>query len=220
MNPKAEEILIRMTDREWERIVLQLARYAKRKSRMYFYRGGYDLLPNGDSLESLVHTAILKLYSGERDWDPDKRPDLLIHLKGVVKSLLWHSVKSFDNRALVPEPPEPDDEDGRGWAAREKYELAAWQSSDAATPCGILLDDERRTIGARALEVLLIECKDDQVLLGMIELMKEGITKPAILASKLGLQTKEIYVAIKRLERKFITTTERMKEELAIRSFT
>ena len=185
---------------------------------MYFYRTGDDLLPNGDSVESLVNTAIQKLYSGERDWDPIRRPDLLIHLKGVVKSLLWHSVKSSDNRMLVPEPAEPDDEDGRGWAARQEYELAGWQWSGSETPCGILLDAERRTIGARALEMLLIECKDDQVLLGMIELLQEGITKPAILARQLGFQTKDIYVAIKRLERKFIVTTERIKEELAIGS--
>ena len=41
---------------------------------MYFYRTGQDVLPNGDSVESLVNSAILKLHTGERDWDPDEKP--------------------------------------------------------------------------------------------------------------------------------------------------
>ena len=220
VNSKAEGILRGMTDLDWERIILQLARYATRKSRMYFYRTGLDLLPNGDSVESLANAAILKLYTGERDWDPDKHPDLLIHLRGIVKSLLWHSVTSLDNRVLVAEPEEPEDEGGRESTVRHEYEMAGWQSTGSKTPFGILLDGERQVIGSRAFELLLLECKDDGLLLGIIGLMQEGIKKPAVLAQRLGLQTKEVYVAIKRLERKFIVTTERVKEELEIRSCT
>lgn len=187
---------------------------------MYFYRTGQDLLPNGDSVESLANAAILKLYNGERDWDPDRRPDLLIHLKGIVKSLLWHLATSFDNRMLVAEPEETEEEDGQGRAARQEYEMASWQSTGSKTPFGILLEGERQFIGSRALELLLFECKDDRLLVGIIELMEEGIKKPAVLAQRLGLQTKEVYVAIKRLERKLIVTTELVKEELEIRSCT
>jgi len=218
VNSKAEEILRGMTDQEWERIILQLAKYATRKSRKYFYRTGQDLLPNGDSVESLANQAILKLYSGERDWDPDKYPDLLIHLQGIVKSLLSHLATSFDNLKLVAEPKEPKEEDSRGSAVRQDYEMASWQSTGSKTPFEILLDGERQVIGSRALEILLIECKDDGLLLGIIGLMQDGIKKPAALAQILGMQTKEVYVAIKRLERKFIVTTERVKEELEMRS--
>ena len=137
-----------------------------------------------------------------------------------MKSLVFHLAASADNRMLVAEPEEPEDEDGRGWAARQKYEVAGWDSSDYKTPVGILLESERQIVGLRAMEWVLYECKDDQVLLGIIGLMQEGIKKPAVLAQKLGLQTKEVYVAIKRLERKFIVTTEGIKEELAIRSCT
>lgn len=186
---------------------------------MYFYRTGQDALPNGESVETLVNSAILRVYTGERRWDPDERPDLLIHLKGIVKSLLWHLLESSDNRLLDAEPEEPeDDEDKRGWSARQEYETAAWQSSGWHTPLGLLLESERQIVGARAMELLLEECGKDKVLLDIIQLMRERITKPGLLAQNLGLQTKEIYVAIKRLERKFRATTQRVKEELAVGS--
>ena len=219
MNSKVEVILRGMTDQEWERIILQLAIYAKRKSRMYFYRTGQDLLPNGASVESLANAAILKVYSGERNWDPDEKPDLLIHLKGIVKSLLWHLVRSLDNQRLVAEPEEPEgDEDGREWADRQEYEMAGWRSREAETPLGLLLEGERQIVGSRAMELLLIECKEDETLRAMIGLMSQGTNKPAVIAQELGLQVKEVYVAMKRLERKFIVTTARVKEELEVGS--
>jgi hypothetical protein len=200
VNRKAEEILTGMNDDQWEKIFDELVCYAKRKSRKH-YRTGGDLLPNGDSFESLVNTAIQKLYSGERDWNPDQRPDLLIHLKGIVRSLLSHSVESFDNRRFVAEADEP--------------EMATWRYSGAKDPCAIFLEKERQLIADRALGLLVTKCKDDRIALDMIGLMHEGITKPDILAQKLGIEPKQIYAAAKRLDRKFIAVAEDIKQELA-----
>ncbi len=134
-----------------------------------------------------------------------------------MKSLLWHSVRSLDNQKLVAEPEEPGgDEDGREWADRQEYEMAGWRSRGAETPLGLLLEGERQIVGSRAMELLLIECREDEILL----LMSGGTTKPAVIAQELGLQVKEVYVAIKRLERKFIVITERVKEELGVGSRT
>jgi hypothetical protein len=215
VNRKAEEVLQGMKDHQWEKIFDELVRYAKRRSRRHFYRTGGDLLPNGDSLESLANTAIQKLYSGQRDWNPDQRPDLLTHLKGIVRSLLSHSVESFDNRRLVTEPDEPESEDERGWAERQDYETATWRHSGAQDPCAILLEKERQLVADRALALLVSKCKDDRIGLGMIGLMREGITKPAIFAQKLGLEPEQIYAAVKRLDRKFMAVAECVKQELA-----
>jgi hypothetical protein len=215
VNRKAEEMLKQITDGQWENIISELARYARRRGCKHFYRGGRDLLPNGDSFESLANTAIQKLYSGARDWDPDQRPDLLTHLKGIVKSLVSHSVESFDNRRLVAEPDEPESQDEQRWAERQYYEMAAWRHSGAKDPFAILLEKERQFIADRALGLLVTECKDDRIGLGMIALVREGITKPAILAKKLGLEPKQIYAASKRLDRKFIAVAEGIKQELA-----
>jgi hypothetical protein len=215
VNRKAEEMLKQMTHDQWENINSELKQYARRRGSRHFYRGGRDVLPNGDSFESLPNTAIQKLFSGARDWDPDQRPDLLTHLKSIVKSLVSHSVESFDNRRLVAEPEEPESYDEQGWAERQYYEMAACRYSGLKDPLATLLEKERQFIADRALGLLVSECKDDRIALAMIALRQEGITKPAILAKKLGIEPKQIYAASKRLDRRFIAVAESIKQELA-----
>jgi hypothetical protein len=51
--------------------------------------------------------------------------------------------------------------------------------------------------------------------LDMIELTQEGITKPAAIAQRLGVEPEQIYAASKRLDRRVIAVAKRVKGELA-----
>lgn len=58
-------------------------------------------LPRGHTAESIVQDVIVKTFSGERTWDPEKG-DLLMWLKYVIRSEISHLVKSVANKIEVP----------------------------------------------------------------------------------------------------------------------
>ena len=49
-------------------------------------RGVDSVLPEGQEAADLVHEAVEKVLSGERQWDPVSVPDLQVYLTGVVRS--------------------------------------------------------------------------------------------------------------------------------------
>jgi DNA-directed RNA polymerase specialized sigma24 family protein len=62
---------------DWEQLTLKLMEYASKKLRNLKWRDGrsLDSLPKGMTVEDLVCEAIMRVWDGERKWNPDKAPE-------------------------------------------------------------------------------------------------------------------------------------------------
>lgn len=55
----------------------------------------------GKMAEDFVMDAVMKVYRGERKWDPEKDPELLFYLMGVLRSLIGHEFQKLSSRQVV-----------------------------------------------------------------------------------------------------------------------
>ena len=79
----------------WRDVIFRLTYYAVIRFRRY---GWQSNLPKGNSPEDIALNAVEKVWDGTRDWDPDKYPDLLKHLKWIVKSDIEHLFSSLEHK--------------------------------------------------------------------------------------------------------------------------
>jgi len=79
-------------EKEWGGIYKELVLYADLKLKIF----GFEIRTEKDSVdaETFATQAIEKLFDGSRAWDSQRFPDILIHLKGIVKSLLSNHFKT------------------------------------------------------------------------------------------------------------------------------
>ncbi len=104
-SPKTLSLLQEITDNQWGIILKQLIIYAE----LRLTKIGFEPRTEIDSVsgEDFAMEAIKKLFEGKRNWDPSKHPDLLIHLKLVVKSLIWNHIKSSMKSIVDAQEPTP-----------------------------------------------------------------------------------------------------------------
>jgi DNA-directed RNA polymerase specialized sigma24 family protein len=132
--------------------------------------------------------AIKKVISGERAWNPNEFPDLLIHLKGVAKSLLSSYLKSVEGTKTIP------------------AEISVRKADEQFTVS--ILDDtnggheaDTHLIASEQAELLEQSLHDDleakSVLLEMLE-----FKKPREIAENLNLSPIAVNNAIRRIRRK------------------
>lgn len=96
-----ERIFNLLEQANWIKIGLRLTKYATSKTKHLGWRTkNYDSLAQGKTPEDLAYKAIEKVFSGDRQWNPDKNPDLLDYLESVVDSLVSHLVESQNNKRL------------------------------------------------------------------------------------------------------------------------
>lgn len=93
-----------ITDNQWSIILKQLIFYAE----LRLGKIGFEPRSEIDSVtgEDFAMEAIKKLLEGKRNWDPIKHPDILIHLKLVIKSLIWNHIKA-SMKSVVAHTHEP-----------------------------------------------------------------------------------------------------------------
>lgn len=86
------EKLYTIDERSWGTIYKELVRYSAFKLN----KAGFEIRTEKDSInaEHFVTEAITKTFEGVRKWDFNRFPDITIHLKGVVKSLISSHFKS------------------------------------------------------------------------------------------------------------------------------
>ena len=86
---------------DWDDTIPRLIKFALIKiKRMSWYQQQGGHVAAGKMAEDFVMDAIVKVYKGQRQWDPDAMPDLLIYLLGVVRSEIHHHSQSLENRCL------------------------------------------------------------------------------------------------------------------------
>ncbi len=214
MNPKAYAALLKVTEDEWRAMAQRLTRYSLTASRQLRWRTqNSQELPGGETIGSVVSKAIEKLYTGKRNWDPEKQPNLEKYLQSVIDSLLSHLSTSDDNVIVIatPEPGSKDAPDSeRGSSQRDP--AADWLIPPSRSPEAVLAREQRTALEDRALELLLDECSEDTVLFAVVEAMMDGYGTPTEISDAKGIEVKDVYNAAKRLDRKL----ERVRERIAL----
>ena len=154
-------------------------------------------------MDSIVSKAIEKLYTGERDWDPEKQPNLERYLQRVIHSLLNHLATSDEN-VIVTAAPEPASKDAPNWetGSPKRDPATDWLVHPARSSEALLAKKEQTALEDRALELLLDESSEDPVLLAVLEAMMDGYATPAEISAAKGIEVKQVYNAVKRLDRK------------------
>lgn len=219
MPQTAREALARMSEDELAELILRLGRYALRESNRLRWRTNDSVeLPGGETIDSIVSLALEKTLSGERRWNSETHPKLQEYLMDVIDSLLSHLATGRDN-FLFTKATSPD---GTG----DKSELhvvghdVEWLTRGGVSPETLLLHREEVELHERALELLREECERDPVLLRIIEVMMEGNEKVEQIAAAAGLNSREVYNAMKRLSRKAARVSLQIRDVSAVTSRT
>ena len=218
MSTDAGDLIGRMSKEEFDRLVLHLGNYALRESKRYYWRTGDSVeLPGGETVESIVYLAIEKTITGERNWDSQKDPDFKKYLMDVIDSLLNHLATGKENTMLtaVPEVGSDDRKDWETGAAKRTAE-ADWLARQTATPEEELLEKEAAErdgqLRDRAIGALLESSKDDKELTFVIEAMLDGYDKPGEIANVTGIDIRDVYNVMKRLNRKIAVIRKQLRE--------
>jgi len=204
MNMETLKTISDISDEEWQQIILDLGWYALSVSRRLRWRTQNPIdLPRGETVDSIVSKALEKVFSGDREWNPEQAPDIKRYLMGVVDSLLNQLAENKDN-TLLTVTPKPDSADAVAWesGSSERDPTTDWMVPARPSPETVMLEKERIRLEDRALGLLIDECSDDQTLLKVLEAKMDGHDKPAEIAKVVGISIQEMYNATKRLDRK------------------
>lgn len=173
-----------------ERIYLALVSYADRMARICGWTSG-KVLPTAASPQSVVHDIVVKVLQGTRGWDPGKEPDLLVAMKGMVRSDIGHLFERVET-----ERTEPINKSRPDGTERSEEDIA----SGGKTPEELLLDTERTKLAFTAMDLILQEIGNNEELeLVFLALNETG--KPAEISEITGLPVGRVYTLKRELER-------------------
>lgn len=214
----ARDLIDGMSAEDFDKLTLHLGRYAMQVSKIYKWRTGdsYDL-PGGHTVESIVLLAIEKAWLGERNWDSEKQPDFKKYLMDVIDSLLYHLATGKDNELLTTEP-EPGTDAEKQWhtGSPKRHWSTDWLVRKTATPEEELLEKEETTREAaehdRAIEMLLEEADGDEELTYVIQAKLDDYDKAGEIAEVTGIDVRDVYNIMKRLNRKVAAVSRRLKD--------
>jgi hypothetical protein len=207
---QARDLLGRMSDNELERMILELGYYASKVRNEYRWRmKEREALPKGETVNSVVSLALEKVLSGERRWNPAQQPDFMKFMRDVIDSLINHLARGKDNTLLTPAL---DEDSGGDWHTGSKKAAhdTEWLARSEATPEQALIDKELQAHRDEAIRALLEECAGDQALTKIVNAMLEGYDQCGEIAQVVGIEVKDVYNAMKRLDRKIASVSRRM----------
>jgi hypothetical protein len=202
-----------MTDDELEKMILELGYYASKVSSEYRWRtNDKQSLPKGETVNSVVSLALEKVWSGERRWNPERQLDFKRFMRDVIDSLINHLAQGKDNILLRSAPQEgrPGRDDLDWHTGSKKAAHTEWLARAETTPEQALLDQESEAKKNEAIKALLDECASDQVLTKIVNAMLEGHDQCGEIAEAAGIEVKDVYNAMKRLDRKIASVSRRM----------
>jgi hypothetical protein len=198
-----DEVLNFLESANWDHIILELTRYAIWQARKHTWSSGDpSILPKGNTPQDMALNAIKKVWSGQREWDPKKYPDLLLHLKWVVKSDINHLSESLEHekvsRLHVFQSDETLDSDHNEISPKSlspTYEMAP-------NPEEELILSEKRKGEKHLLERLHASVRGDDDLELLFMCFEDGIDKPRDIARETGFDIEKVYKLKKKLYRK------------------
>jgi hypothetical protein len=172
------DVARRLHEADWDSLIPRLLRYA----RANIYEPT-RLLPGGRSAEDIVQEAVAKAFSGDRKWDPARKPDLEAHLRGTIDSILSSKgifgLKEWEAVSNVEDPSE-------------------WERFASRLPnLGGVCHD-----AAVALAALQESIRGDQELNDVLDAVVEGFDKSGDIADVTGIPVARVYELQRKLERR------------------
>lgn len=184
-----------LTQDQWKRLIDRLTIYAQRKYiRLGWCKRGQYRSPSGQGPEDIASEAIMLLFEGKRNYDEQKYPDLIMYLRSVVDSVIYHIIKSADFQKTKPMPKIIT-------AGGETKEIEI--ESEEADPSQVYVQND---LSDKMNSILQEKFAQDKVVSGILECMKAGIYKDSEIAECCDIEVKEVYNAQKRLRREFDKT--------------
>ena len=145
-----------------------------------------NILPKGQTAESIVRDVIAKTFSEERNWDPE-RGELFPWLKWVIRSEVSHLAESASNRRDV------------------RLEQSDCDEPEYPSPVKLQLNSpEDGMIATETVDLLLEACNGKAELEDIVYAISGGecAAKPKLLAEYLGRPVQEIYQDLRMLRRR------------------
>ena len=210
-----DKILDLLEAADWKDIVFGLTRYAYWKASKYTWKSGNrNHLPGGNTPEDIALGAIEKVWSGVRDWNPDKYPNLLIHLMKVVDSDLNHLFKSMEHWKSERIPDKSDDLGIKGAHDESHAQISATihQVSIAKNPEEQLIAVEDKEYEHKVKNEFYAMVKGDEDLEMLILCFEERIDKPETIAAQTGWDIQKVYNLKRKLLRKAANFNKRMRK--------
>jgi len=200
-----DRILELLEAADWKEIILRLTHHASWRARRYTWKSGNPRqLPGGKTPEDIACSAIEKVWSGTRDWDPDKYPKLLTHLMWVVDSDMEHLFSSSEHQKTQKMPTSRDE--GEPEPSYDEIapdpSLPTYDTGMVLTPEDDLVAREDREKGEKLKDELYGMVKGDEDLELLLLCFEEGIDKPELIAAQTGWDVTKVYNLKRKLLRK------------------
>lgn len=174
----------------WNEIILDLVNYSLWQARRYKWRSGNATqLPEGKTPADIAFDAIKKVWSKTRDWDPDRYPNLLSHLKWIVKSDMQHLFLSKEHQITSRMP---EFEDG----TENDTDYSEIDQGPSAEGWLIIKEKEKKLRAELAVAV-----KGDEELELLLMCIEDGIVKAEAIALETSWDIKRVYNVKKRFRR-------------------
>ncbi len=183
------EIFELLENADWNDIGHRLILFSIWLARKYGCSGN-SALPGGKEPKDIAYEAIEKVLNGTRDWNPDKYPDLLIHLQWIVRSDMGHLFDSYKKASRMPD------------IDIQSYETSQGVTSIQKNPEEVLILKEQRAIEDHLKEELYKEVAGDDDLETVLLLIDDDVWKPKEIAEKMGKEVSEVYTLRRKLTRK------------------
>jgi len=174
----------------WDEIILDLVNYSLWQARRYKWRSGNATqLPEGKTPTDIALGAIEKVWSKTRGWDSDKYPDLLTHLKWIVKSDMQHLFLSKEHQ-ITSSMPEFEDgtENVTNYSERDQEPSAEEQ---------LIIKEKEKKL----MDELAIALKGDEELELLLMCIEDGIVKAEAIALETSWDITRVYNAKRRFHR-------------------
>jgi DNA-directed RNA polymerase specialized sigma24 family protein len=188
----------------WDEAYPKLVKFAEWLIQGKHWNG--NVLPKGQTAESIVRDAIAKTFAEVRNWDPD-RGDLFEWLNWVIKSDISHLARSASNRKdihLDSMTAEGSDWDERGLANEHQSKLHLQTASPEEAIVAKETDEETAASAKLKIDALLEASSGRPELEEIVFAISEGncSAKPQELAAFLGKPVEEINQSLRALRRR------------------
>lgn len=198
-----DKVLDLLEAADWNEIILKLTYYALWRVRRYTWRSGdSNQLSGGKTPEDITFGAIEKVWSGTREWDPGKYPNLLRHLMWIVDSDIEHLFSSMEHQKTGRMPTLDDGKEPEPSYGRTVTEPSLAIPDTAPTPEEELIAQEERRLEEDLKNELHKAVKGDEDLELLLLCFEEGIDKPKAIVAETGWDETKVNNLKKKLLRK------------------
>ena len=204
MDEKALELL---RNASWDQIIPELLQYALSKVyQAHFYAISLVKGENPNiAAQDIVYGSINKVFSGTREWNHNEKDNLVMYLRSVIKSEIYHyyNNEKYKTTERVPTIRTSDSDD--------PVETETLQS-DQPTPEEILENEEKIKQDEIMRDNILKKVEGNPELEEVVLCIMDGIIKPQEIAMKLSIDIESVYNRKKRLRRIFKELQDQVKK--------